>query len=52
VSTSFADYVRPYRVSWLKLPETGPELSSDEDRALYSTFVQRIQAQTQTPLEN
>jgi tetratricopeptide (TPR) repeat protein len=38
VSTSFSDYLRLYRASWLKLQQTSPEVSSYEDRALYSTW--------------
>jgi len=38
VSTSLADYLRYYNSSWLRLQETSPELSSYEDRALYSTW--------------
>ncbi|KAF2804401.1 tetratricopeptide repeat domain-containing protein [Mytilinidion resinicola] len=38
VPTSFMDYLRLYKASWLKLQQTSPELSSYEDRALYSTW--------------
>jgi tetratricopeptide (TPR) repeat protein len=38
VSTSFSDYLRLYSASWLKLQQTSPEVSSYEDRALYSTW--------------
>ncbi|MCJ1467841.1 hypothetical protein MMC07_006466 [Pseudocyphellaria aurata] len=38
VSTSLADYLHHYSKSWLKLQRTTPELSSYEDRALYSTW--------------
>jgi len=38
VSTSFADYLRLYKASWLKLQQTTPGLSTYEDRALYSTW--------------
>src|ERR1700761_1923928 len=38
VSTSFSDYLRLYRASWLKLQQTRPEVSSYDDRALYSTW--------------
>ncbi|KAF3029576.1 hypothetical protein E8E12_000791 [Didymella heteroderae] len=38
VSTSFADYIRLYKVSWLQLQEDTPQLLSYEDRALYSTW--------------
>ena len=37
-ATTFSDYLRLYRESWLKLQKTSPELSSYEDRALYSTW--------------
>ncbi|KAG4441475.1 hypothetical protein IFR05_003081 [Cadophora sp. M221] len=35
---SFSDYLRLYKESWLRLMETSPELSSYEDRTLYSTW--------------
>ena len=35
---SLEKYVHHYNTSWLKLQETSPELSSYEDRALYSTW--------------
>ena len=35
---SFSDYLRLYKVSWTKLQKTSPELSSYEDRTLYSTW--------------
>jgi hypothetical protein len=38
VAISFADYLRLYKASWLKLQRTSPELSSYKDRALYSTW--------------
>ncbi|KAL9103273.1 MAG: hypothetical protein Q9163_001675 [Psora crenata] len=38
VATSFADYFRLYKTSWLKLQQTSPELSSYEERQLYSTW--------------
>ena len=38
VSTSFADYLRLYKKSWLKLQQTSPQISSYEDRQLYSTW--------------
>jgi hypothetical protein len=38
VAISFADYLRLYEESWLKLQQTSPELDSYEDRALYSTW--------------
>jgi tetratricopeptide (TPR) repeat protein len=37
-STSFSDYLRFYRASWLKLLETSPQLRSYEDRSLYTTW--------------
>ncbi|CAN9171071.1 unnamed protein product [Alternaria alternata] len=38
VSTSFADYLQLYKVSWLHLQQNTPQLLSYEDRALYSTW--------------
>ena len=38
VTTSFADYLRLYETSWLKLQQTSPGLNSYEDRALYSIW--------------
>lgn len=38
VSTSFTDYIRLYKASWLKLQQTSPQISSYEDRQLYSTW--------------
>src|SRR4051794_28151998 len=38
VATSFADYLRLYRASWLRLLQTSPEVSTYEDRQLYSTW--------------
>jgi tetratricopeptide (TPR) repeat protein len=38
VSTSFADYLRLYNASWLRLQQKTPQLLSYEDRALYSTW--------------
>ncbi|KAN0072346.1 hypothetical protein V8E54_009275 [Elaphomyces granulatus] len=35
---SFSDYLRLYKASWMRLLETSPELSSYEDRTLYSTW--------------
>ena len=35
---SFSDYLRLYKASWTRLLETSPELSSYEDRTLYSTW--------------
>ena len=34
----FSEYLRHYRVSWLKLQMTSPQLSSYEDRSLYTTW--------------
>jgi hypothetical protein len=48
VTTSFSDYLRLYRASWLKLQRTSPQLSSYEDRSLYTTWqitFDRIQQQ-------
>ncbi|KUJ11938.1 HET-domain-containing protein, partial [Mollisia scopiformis] len=38
VTTSFSDYLRLYKASWLKLQKTSPQLSSYEDRSLYTTW--------------
>lgn len=38
VTTSFSDYLRLYKASWLKLQRTTPQLSSYEDRSLYTTW--------------
>jgi tetratricopeptide (TPR) repeat protein len=38
VSTSFADYLRHYQDSWLRVQENTPQLLSYEDRALYTTW--------------
>ncbi|KAF1954406.1 HET-domain-containing protein, partial [Byssothecium circinans] len=38
VTTSFAEYLRLYEASWLKLHRTSPRLSSYEDRSLYTTW--------------
>ncbi|KAF1816464.1 hypothetical protein P152DRAFT_446116 [Eremomyces bilateralis CBS 781.70] len=38
VTTSLAEYLRLYQESWLKLQKRSPELSSYEDRTLYSTW--------------
>ena len=37
-ATSCSDYLRLYKASWAKLQKTSPELSSYEDRTLYSTW--------------
>ena len=38
MAISFSDYLRLYKASWTKLQKTSPELSSYEDRTLYSTW--------------
>ena len=38
VAMSFLDYLHHYEDSWAKLQKTSPELSSYEDRTLYSTW--------------
>ncbi|KAF2463438.1 HET-domain-containing protein [Lindgomyces ingoldianus] len=38
VTTGFAEYVRLYEASWLKLQRTSPTLNSYEDRSLYTTW--------------
>ncbi|KAI9780438.1 MAG: hypothetical protein M1839_006712 [Geoglossum umbratile] len=38
VAISFSDYLCLYKVSWTKLQKTSPELSSYENRTLYSTW--------------
>ncbi|KAF1813703.1 kinesin light chain 1 [Eremomyces bilateralis CBS 781.70] len=38
MTTSLAEYLRLYTESWLKLQKRSPELSSYEDRTLYSTW--------------
>lgn len=38
VSTSFSDYLRLHKASWLKLQKTSPQLSSYEDRSPYITW--------------
>lgn len=35
---SFSDYFRLYKELWARLKETSPQLSSYEDRTLYSTW--------------
>src|SRR4051794_20251381 len=35
---SFSDYLRLYKGSWVKLQKMSPNLSSYEDRTLYSTW--------------
>ncbi|KAF2677607.1 HET-domain-containing protein [Lentithecium fluviatile CBS 122367] len=38
VTTSFAEYLRLYEASWLKLQRTSPRLTSYENRSLYTTW--------------
>ena len=38
VTTSFSDYLRLYKASWLKLQMTSPLLSSYEDYTLHTTW--------------
>ncbi|KAF2434644.1 kinesin light chain 1, partial [Tothia fuscella] len=38
VAVSFKDYLRLYKESWGRLQKSSPELSSYEDRTLYSTW--------------
>ena len=38
IMMSFADYLRQYKKSWAKLQRTSPEITSYEDRTLYSTW--------------
>src|SRR5215471_12092015 len=38
VATSFAEYLHLYRASWLRLLQTSPDVSTYEDRQLYSTW--------------
>ena len=38
VTTSFSDYLRLHKASWLKLQATSPPLASYEDRSLYTTW--------------
>ncbi|KAH8794724.1 hypothetical protein BGZ57DRAFT_1012390 [Hyaloscypha finlandica] len=48
VTTSFSDYLRLYKASWLKLQMTSPHLNSYEDRTLHTTWqitFDRIQQQ-------
>ena len=48
VTTSFAEYLRLYEASWLRLQRTSPRLNSYEDRSLYTTWqvtFDRIQEQ-------
>ena len=39
VTTSFSEYLRLYKASWLKLQQTSPQLRSYEDRSLYTTWL-------------
>jgi tetratricopeptide (TPR) repeat protein len=38
VTTSFSDYLQLYHASWSKLQKRSPQLSSYEDRSLYTTW--------------
>ncbi len=38
MTTTFSDYLRLYKASWLKLQTTSPHLNSYEDRSLYTTW--------------
>lgn len=38
VTTTFAEYLRLYETSWLRLQRTSPRLNSYEDRSLYTTW--------------
>ena len=38
VAISLSDYLRLYKESWMQLQKSSPELSSYEDRTLYSTW--------------
>ena len=38
VITSFSEYLHLYEASWLRLQMTSPQLSSYEDRSLYTTW--------------
>ncbi|KAN0078823.1 hypothetical protein V8E54_005336 [Elaphomyces granulatus] len=46
VAISFSDSLRLYKASWAKLLMTSPELSSYEDRMLYSTWQLSFDHQT------
>lgn len=51
VAMSFSVYLRLYKESWARLLQSGPELSSYEDRSLYSTWqVSFDQIKQQNPL--
>jgi tetratricopeptide (TPR) repeat protein len=51
VTTSFSDYLRLYRESWLKLQTTSPLLNSYQNRPLYTTWqVTFDQIQRQNPV--
>ncbi|KAF2022780.1 hypothetical protein EK21DRAFT_119395 [Setomelanomma holmii] len=41
VSTTFADYLRLYNASWPRLQQKAPEQLSYEDRAPYSTHIEK-----------
>ncbi|RDW71000.1 putative nb-arc and tpr protein [Coleophoma cylindrospora] len=54
VTTSFSDYRKLYKASWLKLQTTSPILSSYEDRKLHTTWqitFDRIQQQNEASAE-
>ncbi|KAL9082446.1 MAG: hypothetical protein Q9165_008892 [Trypethelium subeluteriae] len=38
VTTTFSEYLRLYKASWLKLQTTSPQLTSYEDRSLHTTW--------------
>jgi tetratricopeptide (TPR) repeat protein len=38
VTTTFSDYLRLYKASWLQLQKMSPQLGSYEDRSLYTTW--------------
>ena len=38
VTTSFAEYHRMYKASWLEVQKSSPPLTSYENRALYTTW--------------
>ncbi|OCL02321.1 tetratricopeptide repeat domain-containing protein, partial [Glonium stellatum] len=51
VSTSFAEYLRLYNESWLRLQQKSPQILSYEDRALYSTWeLSLVHVKQQSPL--
>ncbi|MCJ1405466.1 hypothetical protein MMC11_008694 [Xylographa trunciseda] len=51
VTMSLSDYLRLYKESWARLQKTSPELSSYEDRTLYSTWqISYERVERQNPL--